>query len=852
MKMANWFFIAAVLAFFLYVLGGGCYTKNKTPVVVITQPGFGTHNVTINYKLYDDGRGGLSRIEVEYSTDGETFNSATISPLAPEGTEKLRANKAGVSHVYLWDSLRDIGGDSDFETVYIRITPLDEDRGKAVTTDDFIVSNQQNSPPTASTKLNAVDTGDPDNWLDNWYIYEALNFGRDTDNGTVYWTCTVGRVSKSGDIKFYMNSAKRDIDLIAQSTVASDASNVYIIANGSSFYGSVYVNEDAFQFNYSVSGDLTDYFSNWQFGKTNYDTDTYDGKVDVTYTVYLIDNETAVDVFFWRFQPGTGYVGIAAGSAMVNDARLYFSGPYTLSGSVDLDNNIPEGTGAGTINFDIPTLEGELIVTALDIPEVPSIMGFFKEGTLTRGNIILAYYIADSDGDSVDVSVDYYVGSVGPIPCTEASGAGSDGTKMLTATALGIKHYFVWDSFKDLGADYHDDVMLIVTPMDSIGDGMCGQTQVFVVDNRAGGDLIYNDGTNRIFPRNYNTRFGVVTNLGGTGGDVICADRGSDLYYKNSGTANFTTLYLEPTYTHFPDTYGVAAADFNGADGVDAFFAGGGKNVVYIRDNDGSFEEPTYLSQGTGAYGVAIGNFADNETTYIFAANNGANYIWWYDSTAAEKWKYTHISGNVKSLARMSNFVAVGDLDNNGIDDAFVCNNGPNNIYLNPLDTDNNWIGGTDTLIDGLDNPNTTTYTAIIRDFDCDGWLDIIALGLGKPLYYRNEGLKAGLVPGDPDRKLPTFDLKEDWMPALDLKIHSVAVIDLDNDNDFDLILGVHGQNKLLINVNGHFFDCTKLNMPVISDATNCIITHDFNEDGVIEVMVLNNGPDKVYLQKTE
>jgi len=131
--------------------------NNDPPEVEIDAlSGEKTENVIISYMLFDDESDTLSII-AEYSQGSQNFFTATK---AGEGDpiSGLTSSPDGASHSFVWNSKADLDGVDD-ETVYLRITPLDNDIGPSFTTNAFHLDNNE-VPETDITTPTGVQSGE--------------------------------------------------------------------------------------------------------------------------------------------------------------------------------------------------------------------------------------------------------------------------------------------------------------------------------------------------------------------------------------------------------------------------------------------------------------------------------------------------------------------------------------------------------------------------------------------------------------------------------------------------------------------------------------------------------------------
>jgi hypothetical protein len=117
------------------------------PVAVVQTPqGVQSGDVNISYTL-KDAQGDTCTISVVFSEDGGlTLHTATAAP-GGDGTAGLTSSPTGQNHLFVWDSVADIGLTSQND-IRIRITPSDSQVGTPGETSNFSVDNVP--PPVLS------------------------------------------------------------------------------------------------------------------------------------------------------------------------------------------------------------------------------------------------------------------------------------------------------------------------------------------------------------------------------------------------------------------------------------------------------------------------------------------------------------------------------------------------------------------------------------------------------------------------------------------------------------------------------------------------------------------------------
>ena len=131
-------------------------------------------------------------------------------------------------------------------------------------------------------------------------------------------------------------------------------------------------------------------------------------------------------------------------------------------------------------------------------------------------------------------------------------------------------------------------------------------------------------------------------------------------------------------------SYDVALADLDGDNDLDAFTANGLGNRVWINQG-GAQGGTTGVFQNSGgspgllaSRGLALADLDGNETIDAFVANNGENETWFNNGSAGFSLKQQLVSSTADSQD-----VALGLLNQDQFPDAFVANNGANEVWLN-------------------------------------------------------------------------------------------------------------------------------------------------------------------------
>lgn len=123
--------------------------------ITLTQPTGGAGDITLNYTLVDV-REAAARIVPQYSTDNQQNWSTCTSAGGDDGVTSLATSTAGTAHVFIWDTVTDLGIDHKGD-VHVRILAYDQ----ATMAGDFkssgALSVNVDNAPLAPTLVSPAD-----------------------------------------------------------------------------------------------------------------------------------------------------------------------------------------------------------------------------------------------------------------------------------------------------------------------------------------------------------------------------------------------------------------------------------------------------------------------------------------------------------------------------------------------------------------------------------------------------------------------------------------------------------------------------------------------------------------------
>ncbi len=342
-------------------------------------------------------------------------------------------------------------------------------------------------------------------------------------------------------------------------------------------------------------------------------------------------------------------------------------------------------------------------------------------------------------------------------------------------------------------------------------------------------------------------------------GNAFSVGEEIDQVLLNDGSGNFT-LGTSPDGDPPDTTQAVALGDLDGDGDLDAFVAHfSTANEVLINQGgditeggQGGTEGELILGpdpQGGGSTNdVALGDLDGDGDLDAFVANNGQNNVLLNDGDG------TLTSGTQPDGDPLnSTAVALGDLDGDGDLDTYVANSGADDqVLINQGgDISEGGQGGTEgELILASIQPTGTAFNSrdvALGDLDGDLDLDAFVVRFGSNRIYTNDG---------------TGTMTEAAMPGGGSESsQAVALGDLDGDGDLDAFIANFGDvNQVLINQGGDVseggqggtegefvYDPSKLPNDEGLNSTDVALS-DLDGDGDLDAVVTNSETDNVVL----
>jgi hypothetical protein len=403
-------------------------------------------------------------------------------------------------------------------------------------------------------------------------------------------------------------------------------------------------------------------------------------------------------------------------------------------------------------------------------------------------------------------------------------------------------------SGSNVSADAHSTYSVALGDVDRDGDldlvaGNYGQANRLYLNNGTTDPFSGVSGSD-VSADAHNTRLVALGDVDEDGDLDLVAGNGNQAnrLYLNNGTADpFSGVSGGNVSADTGNTYSVALGDVDGDGDLDLAAGNNGTNRLYL--NGGTTSPFGGISGGdigtdTGlTNSMALGDVDGDGDLDVVAENSGSRLLYLNNGTADP---FSGVSGSIINPGfYWSTFsMALGDVDRDGDLDLVAGGLGvTTKLYLNNGTTDPfNGVSGSD-----IGTSTGSTYSVVLGDVDRDGDLDLVAGNSGQTnRLYLNNGTS------NPFNGVSGSDISGDTGSTT-----SAALGDVDGDGDLDLVVGNSGQtNRLYLN-NGTaapFSGVSGSNISADVHPTRSIVLGDMDGDGDLDVVVGNNGNNRLYL----
>jgi hypothetical protein len=309
--------------------------------------------------------------------------------------------------------------------------------------------------------------------------------------------------------------------------------------------------------------------------------------------------------------------------------------------------------------------------------------------------------------------------------------------------------------------------------------------------------------------------------------DIIVGCEGSDIIYKNDGQGIFNVKY----YFHQSndDTSAIATGDLDGDNDIDIVAGNfndntnGQADLIFINDGMGEFSEPRYLDQGRTKMIDLADVDSDGDDDIVIAR--------WYNQT---KVYYNDGSGffgtteNIGANDDPMEYAIAGDINEDSHIDLIVHHGSINTLYLNN--------GSGEYFKKKSFSNGEFTTSVVLADIDGDADLDTIAgKRMSRSMIYLNDG-------SGRSTETRMFGLEG-------LDTYTIAVSDINNDGDSDIIAGT--SKGVLVYENNNLDINTYSIISYQYSISDTLVVGDMNGDMIKDVVIGRlNGYSSIYINQ--
>ncbi len=380
-----------------------------------------------------------------------------------------------------------------------------------------------------------------------------------------------------------------------------------------------------------------------------------------------------------------------------------------------------------------------------------------------------------------------------------------------------------------------------------------GDSDLDLVCGSHGQDCLYlNDGNGRFvdvtsawMPSRSDPTVGLVfEDLDGDGdadlvvGSSTFGERGVRVYI-NDGKAPFRDLISPDLWTLRVQPQALVSGDVDG-DGDRDLLVGHDRDRLFLNDGGARFADATRRVlpiETQRSMDVVITDLnGDGHLDLFLMGFRVSPQLYFSDGSGYFR---NETLGNFFLGATQTRSVVHGDVDGDGDQDLVVGFEwSRHGLFL--IDGSGRFTAATATH---MPQNSASPEVMLLDDCDGDGDLDLIIGNLIRPNYlFRNDG--AGSF----------TDVSATHMPLVHDLTRDLAIGDVDNDGDRDLVVGNDGQNGLFLNDgSGKFVDVTATHLPVDSMTTTSVALGDVDGDGDLDLACAAVGnqtgaPNQLYL----
>ena len=276
---------------------------------------------------------------------------------------------------------------------------------------------------------------------------------------------------------------------------------------------------------------------------------------------------------------------------------------------------------------------------------------------------------------------------------------------------------------------------------------------------------------------------------------------------------------------------GIALADLDDNQTVDAFMANNGENETWLNDGNANFSLKQQIFSNTAdSQDVALALLNEYNFPDAFIANNGANEVWINNGDG------TFSAAQDELGSASSHEVVLGDVNNDGAIDAYIANGTTSSL------ADELWInnGQGQFIASNQDLDLEWNEGAALGDLDRDGDLDIfLATWFGSDGVWINQG---GLQGGQAGQ------FKDSGQALSGNGSTDISLVDVNGDNQLDAIVAKFTGTPSEVWLNNGKGQFSNSGQKLDDAATYQIAAGDLDLDGDSDIFFANFGPNHVWL----
>ena len=388
----------------------------------------------------------------------------------------------------------------------------------------------------------------------------------------------------------------------------------------------------------------------------------------------------------------------------------------------------------------------------------------------------------------------------------------------------------------------------------SLGDiNSDGLVDVIAASNSTFHHYYLNNGTNSPFQ---DVTAGIFLLSSNQGNDSILADIDKDgdldalfakdghnqLYLNNGASDPFANVQPIEISTDVGSFESFAVADVDNDGDLDLLSATFGVNSIYYNQSASepfiAIRENRIDTTVESTWSIALADMDnDGDLDAVHGNQFGPNRIYANNNTAAPF--YNAVSADITTDNHSTYDIAVADMNHDGFKDVVVANSGRNYLYLSDGAGDlfDNSVG----LPIGTVTETETSWAVDIADINQDGHPDVVfgnASAVNR--YYLNNGSAD-----------PFNGVTSNTVDGLDsATTYGIKAVDVDLDGDIDIIALNNGVNRLYLNSGGIFANGSGVDIFADNAASYAADVGDVNGDGLPDLVVANysNTANRLYL----